>query len=716
MDFKQGHFFRVGFLSAIILMQCAVNAQGINRKALVQRHAVHVDAMDSLASLTVGNGSFAFTVDATGMQTFPDHYANGVPLGTQSDWGWHSFPNVDNNLLSSSQKQYALDGRQVSYTVQTKGDQRSEKASEYFRVNPHRLQLGNIGLELLKQDGSIAGLKDIVDIQQVLDPYTGIITSKFKLEGFAVEVETSCHQQKDLLGFRIHSDLIRKKRLNVFVRLPYPNGEFKDAGNHYLHDANHQSKLLGSGKQYVITHVLDTTQYHLQLVSSTIAKAENFAPHQFRIVPESKTDSLNLVIGFSAKKDSKLLSENANTVRSNSIKGWHQFWQSGGAIDLAGSKDPRARELERRIVLSQYLTKLQCTSSNPPQETGLTYNSWFGKPHIEMHWWHAVHFAQWGRHDLMEKSLDWYFRSAEKARAIANRQGYKGIRWQKMTDNNGDETPSSVGAFLIWQQPHLIYMVEMLYRKNPTSKVLDKYKELVFATADFMADFPERDEKTGNYNLGKGLIPAQECFDPLTTFNPTYELAYWTWALQTAQQWRSRAGLKPNPQWQEVVQHLAPLPESTGVYLASESTPDCYTNPRYLADHPAVLGAYGMLPAVQAMDTAIMKNTLKLVQKSWFWNKTWGWDYPMMAMTASRLHLPEDAIDALMMPVQKNTYLKNGHNYQDGRLTIYLPGNGGLLSAVALMCTGGDNDTTKQPGFPKNGNWKVRWEGLYRSF
>jgi hypothetical protein len=285
-----------------------------------------------------------------------------------------------------------------------------------------------------------------------------------------------------------------------------------------------------------------------------------------------------------------------------------------------------------------------------------------------------------------------------------------------MTDNNGDETPSSVGAFLIWQQPHLIYMVEMLYKRNPTSKVLDKYKELVFATADFMADFPERDAKTGKYNLGKGLIPAQECFDPLTTFNPTYELAYWSWALQTAQQWRTRLGLKPNPEWQEIVKHLAPLPMSNGVYLASESTPDCYTNPRYLADHPAVLGAYGMLPAVHTMDTAVMHKTLKLVQQSWSWNKTWGWDYPMMAMTASRLHLPDDAIDALMMPVQKNTYLKNGHNYQDGRLTIYLPGNGGLLSAVALMCTGGDNDTSKQPGFPKNGNWKVRWEGLYRSF
>ena len=89
-----------------------------------------------------------------------------------------------------------------------------------------------------------------------------------------------------------------------------------------------------------------------------------------------------------------------------------------------------------------------------------------------MHWWHAVHFAQWGRPELMEKSLDWYFTVAEKAMLIAKRQGFDGLRWQKMTDNNGDEAPSSVGAFLIWQQPHFIYMAEMLYRINPNKQTL----------------------------------------------------------------------------------------------------------------------------------------------------------------------------------------------------------------------------------------------------
>jgi hypothetical protein len=150
----------------------------------------------------------------------------------------------------------------------------------------------------------------------------------------------------------------------------------------------------------------------------------------------------------------------------NSERDWKKFWYSGAAIDLAGSTDTRAIELERRIVLSQYLTKIQCAGNFPPQETGLTYNSWFGKPHLEMHWWHALHFALWGRKEILEKTMNWYSKVSSKAFAIAKRQGYNGLRWQKMTDHAGNESPSSVGAFLIWQQPHIISFAELIYQKN----------------------------------------------------------------------------------------------------------------------------------------------------------------------------------------------------------------------------------------------------------
>ena len=46
--------------------------EAIDRHALVTRNNPEVTAMDSLSSLSVGNGEFAYTVDATGLQTFPE--------------------------------------------------------------------------------------------------------------------------------------------------------------------------------------------------------------------------------------------------------------------------------------------------------------------------------------------------------------------------------------------------------------------------------------------------------------------------------------------------------------------------------------------------------------------------------------------------------------------------------------------------------------------
>jgi hypothetical protein len=45
-------------------------------------------------------------------------------------------------------------------------------------------------------------------------------------------------------------------------------------------------------------------------------------------------------------------------------------------------------------------------------------------------------------------------------------------------------------------------------------------------------------------------------------------------------------------------------------------------------------------------------------------------------------------------------------------IAVYLPANGALLSAVALMIAGWDGSTGKYPGFPKDGSWTIRAEGL----
>lgn len=686
----------------------------IDRKAVVQRHNIVNQSADTLASLTVGNGVFAYTVDVTGMQSFPVYYKKGVSLGTQSEWGWNTFDNDDNYRFEETLKSYDFnnEGRDAKYSVQHKEGGRNTEATEYYRVNPHRLQLGNVGLQFTLKNGEQATVDDIQQAEQTLDLWTGLIHSKFTVEGESVEVWTAAAQSADKIAVKVSSPLIADERLQVFVRYPFPSGQFLDEAAYYEKEDQHESKLIRHDEQSaVLEHVLSGTNYFtgLDYTKGEVAEA---GKHYFVYTPSSSLETFEFSFAFAQQNNFSASAPAYDKVAGESQEGWQAYWESGAAVDFDGSTDPRAHELERRLVLSQYLTKVQCGGDFPPQETGLTFNSWYGKPHTEMHWWHGVHFALWGRPEIMEKTLNYYFHTFEKAKALAERQGYKGVRWIKMSDNDGNESPSSVAAFLIWQQPHIIYMTELAYRDKQDSKVLEKYKDLVFASAEFMADYAYYDAEKDRYNLGLGVIPAQEVFRAAETINPTYEVAYWDWALRIAQEWKERLGEPRVTEWDDVINKLAPLPVQGDVYLATETATDSYTFPKWMTDHPAVLGALGMVPESPKLDKAIMKNTLDTVWEKWFWEKTWGWDFPMTAMNAARLNLPEKALDALFMDIQTNTYLKNGHNYQDGRLRIYLPGNGGTLTAVAMMLEGWDASEGDFPGFPKDGSWKIKKEGF----
>lgn len=705
-------FYVLGLLQPMFLG--SASSQPINRKEVVDRHHVFIRKIDTLGSLTVGNGRFAYTVDATGLQSFPQYYANGIPLGTQSEWGWNSLPNVQH--YKHEETLVALDfnqtGKSSPYAIPLKGSARNQGAVEYFRSNPHRLQLGNIGMIILKNNGKAALPADIENIAQELNPWTGIITSHFTVEGIPVRVTTVCHADEDRIAFQIASPLLKEQRIKIFCKFPYVTGQFADRAVNYSSPEKHRSFI---NRQYPkgaqLAHQLDSLSYYVSTYWTGKASLKKAAEHEFMISPGSEESfSASVHFSLSPKMEDK---QNFDTCTKSSLTAWRSFWQSGAAIDLAGSTDPRARELERRIILSQYLLRVQEAGNYPPQETGLTYNSWYGRPHMEMLWWHTAQFALWGRAPLMEKTMQWYFKAFKGAREIAQRQGYEGVRWQKMTDNQGGEAPSNVGSFLLWQQPNIIYEAELLYRDQPSEALLQKYQELVFETANFMASFATFDQKNKRYNLGKGIIPAQECFKPEETFNSPYELAYWKWGLEVAQQWRKRLGLSIKPAWQKVIDGIASLPTEGEFFSSAESVNDPFSpQSKFTIDHPAVLMPLSNLPANGMVDTARMHRTFDKVKEVWHWDHTWGWDFPMVAMTATRLNMPEKAIDALFTPVMTNTYLINGHNYQNDRLTLYMPGNGSLLAAIALMCVGDEHSKIPNPGFPKNGKWKVRWEGF----
>lgn len=689
---------------AAIFMACnSTQHSSIDRHALVTRNNPTVNSFDSLASFTVGNGEFAYTVDATGLQTYPQKYTQGVPLGTQSQWGWHSFDNPKNFKHEETLKNYNFRGKEEPYAVQFNEESRAQEASNWFRANPHRMHLGIIGFDL----NDSTDFNAISEISQQLDMWKGKIVSQFKLNGQLISTETACSPTQDAISARISAVNIPA----IKFHFPYPTGKHVDDGCDWNSNDKHSTVIIEQTENgAILERKLDATTYYVKVNWEGKAVLTEKDKNYFILSPE--TEELLFSAEFTAEKPASLNQTPAKEILTQSESHWKKFWTEGAAVDFSHCKDSRAAELERRVVLSQYLLAVQCAGSTPPQETGLTYNSWFGKFHLEMIWWHQAQFALWNRPELLEKTLDWYFTAYPIAKEIAQRQGFDGVRWMKMTDPSGVEAPSKVGSFLIWQQPHIIYLAELVYRSNPSEEFLKKYATLIEETAKFMYSFADYDMMEGRFEL-KGAIPAQETLRASETTNPPFEVSYWHFGMSVAQKWRERLGQERNLQWDELLDKLSPLAyNSDGLYLAAETALDTYTDIRFTSDHMAVLGAYGILPKSPLMREDYMQNTLNWIWDNWNWGKTWGWDYPMTAMNAARLGDAEKAVGALLMDKRTNTYLVNGHNYQDGRLRVYLPGNGGLLTAVAMMCAGWDGCEVKNPGFPKDGNWDVRWEGL----
>ena len=152
----------------LVLWCLGVTSQTIDRKAVVQRNNPHVTSLDTLGALTVGNGGFAMTVDATGLQSFPQLYSNGMPLGTMSDWGWHSFANPQQLRPEEALKAYDFGhGHTEFYATQFNEPGRPHDAAEWYRQNPHRMHLGAVGLLL--------DVNEVGNIDQTLDLWTGMV-------------------------------------------------------------------------------------------------------------------------------------------------------------------------------------------------------------------------------------------------------------------------------------------------------------------------------------------------------------------------------------------------------------------------------------------------------------------------------------------------------------------------------------------------------------
>ena len=188
---------------------------------------------------------------------------------------------------------------------------------------------------------------------------------------------------------------------------------------------------------------------------------------------------------------------------SASARHWREFWEGGGAHRPLGEfRSPLARAGTAGRALP-IRDGRQRGRIPPPQESGLVNNGWYGKYHHEMIWWHCTHYALWGRwKDGFRDDGGLCGQSCH----VQAQSRHAGIRWRPLARTIGDHAwwgwPLETTALLIWQQPHPIFYAELEYRQHPTRETLEKWRDVVFETADFMASYAHYDVAADRYVLG----------------------------------------------------------------------------------------------------------------------------------------------------------------------------------------------------------------------
>lgn len=699
----------------------------INRLDIIASFNPHLTDINPQSPLSVGNGRFCYTADITGMQTLYEEYSAETPLCTMAEWGWHT-KKADNEkgfytLDDVRMTPYNYCKRTVTYPrVKYEGN---EAAYDWVRQNPHKFNLAKIGLyfhnEPIQADS-------IYCINQTLDITTGILKSIFRLNvnrhnnastlnnitadnintnaisDNLVTVYTVCDDNSDTVAFHISSGLLQCG-LSINIAFPYAScnmtgSDWNNTNGHsdFL-NASHIHRQIDDTAYYVNFNIngTDTSQHtaNNSIITSdsnvTINKCNNSAAatiksngiHSYNIT--TIADELNMSVNFNK---SIYIPASYDTIAGNSRHFWHNYWTTGKFLNSDN------KELMRRVILSQYLLVINDSGYIPPAETGLTCNSWYGKAHLEMHYWHMAWAPLWGHPELLTRSFDWYIDILDEAKKNASRNGYKGARWTKMVSYTGSDCPSKIAPLLVWQQPHIINMLQMVIDNNTSDdfdvKVyMNKYWILVYETAVFMADYLVYDTMSDTYNIEAPVIPVQERHLPEDTRNPIFELAYFRYGLLIASKWAYELGFTDEAsQWHNIAMHIAPLPINDDVYIAHSNCPDTFTNKAI--DHPLMLQIYGMLDnygAEDIVDKDIYRNTLMKVIDMWDYSTLWGWDFAVIAMAAHKLGLDDIALEQLLINSPKNDYVESGNNRQNSRkdLPLYLPGNGSLLLAAARI-------------------------------
>jgi hypothetical protein len=334
--------------------------------------------------MQVGNGNFAFGTDITSLQTF-------LPFSTMSSWGWKTDALPPNRTQSDIDGYRGVSwlnhGRPVQYDFGGPAD-----IEAWLRGSPNRVNLGRVGLGFwsagVGNPATTTALNvsesDLKDTKQWLDLWTGTLSSEFTFQGTPVKVTVASDLATDTIAITLDSELVVKRRIGLFLDFPWNEGKEKFSApfvGYWDVPEKHTTNLtIPPGGSVVrsasIRHRMerDTFDTYIGGAGSDAFSIQRVSPasHLYEIRPQPRlvrSREFTVSIQFSPSREFVPSIPSPLQVFASSKKGWEEYWTQSGFVDvLTGSTDPRAEELQRRIILSRYLMRVNEAGDSPPQE------------------------------------------------------------------------------------------------------------------------------------------------------------------------------------------------------------------------------------------------------------------------------------------------------------------------------------------------------------
>lgn len=588
------------------------------KKSDIIKYNLKFNHIDSKNPVTIGNGDFAITLDQTGTQSLYEIYKD-IPLSTMSNKNWFYKDKKDIKPSYVDGKAYMLFNLDNDPNYQTN------------RQYPFKYSFMQI---LLYDNDKLIDINNIKDVKQDLDLYKGIVTSSFNYKGKINKTISFIYQEHDEFNFKLQSD-----NLNLALKFNYPsytkNGYRLDILPNVLVKED-RITLLYDDKNSLSFKLKSSSNY--QIVENTLIFDDN---------------NVSFSLALDEIKEGKLLDE---------------FWKCDNGIIIDNE------ELVKKMVLSKYLLHVNSTGIYPPQESGLTYNCWNSKFHLEMHLIHSL-WNIYNNHvgDLV-KSFDYYLSIMPSSLKRASLNGYKGLRFPKMTGPDGEDSPSNIGPLLIWQAPHILFMLQEIYYLYNKENIIKKYEPLISGTIDFMISFLTL--KDSKYQMLDPLLEACESIPLDRCQNPSFELEYWRYTLERQPKIDTVLYGHQRYDYLDITSKIITPKEDDGIYLKTYGVIDKYD---LYKDHPTE-GFLMSFFKSKIVDKEKMVKTIDYILKNMDLSSYWGWDFPFLGLSLLNCGEIEKSIEVTQLNTINNQYLYNGYNTSPrDDLKAYLPGNGAFL-------------------------------------